>query len=347
MESKRIRLLGCEHLSELHLPMLLEEEQQKASELMWHRLRENGYLIVRNVITEEQCAELYEGFWDYMEGMNPALKRGEPETWQAKELPLTTKGLIQHYNVGLQPFTVRARVLAKPVFELLYRTGDLTSSWDGVSFTRKASRQKYASLEDFEEHCWDRTPLHIDQTTLGEISIQGGLAVTEQRADEHVFVCIPGSHKHHAKLLELGPAKKSLHWEIQEGPQIQYLREQGLVMKRIPLGKGDFVLWESRLCHASAPHCKTARADAVRLQVFVCMRPALTGEEAAREKAKRELGYAKGLVSKHSADHMRFFGKTPRIFSAEMKQKYDSFRIPPSVEMNEAEKKLHGLALYS
>lgn len=314
---------------------------------MMAQLEDQGYVIVPDVITTEQCDQLYQGFWDWLTAMNPQLNREDRKTWTKDNLPLNTKGLIQHTNVAFQRFTVDAHMWLKPLFKELWGTDQLWSSFDGVSFTTKGKKPTFKSVEDWRDRAWDKTAVHVDQTTPGFMSVQGGLAVLDQHEDQHVFVCVPQSHKYHEELLALGPADKQLHWEIQNEAQIAFMKEKGLKQTRVPLKRGSVVLWDSRLVHASAPHCKTAPEDSTRLQIFVCMKPALTDEaEVNKEMATRKRAYEEGRVSKHSADKIRLFSKRPRMYSKQDVATHEKMQIQPSIVLTDEEKKVYGLAKY-
>ena len=331
-------------------------------------LEENGYVVIRNAVSVEVCDEIQSLFMDYMEGLtNGKFQRDDRSTWTNEILPNRTKGLIQHYNVGMSKHAIRSRMEVKYIYEALFGTDKLTCSWDGTSFTTTPRVFPFKNLEDWKDKCWEKTPVHVDQTDLGFNSVQGGLAITKQYEDGHVFVCVPKSHLHHEELLRLGQEqlneenearrkedekngskkrpKRSIeeHWLIMGEKQQEYMRAHGLVMKRVPLERGDFVLWQSRLVHASAGYCRTTDVDSFRLQVFVSM--AVASNDPA-EIAKRQKYVELKRTSKHSARDMRYFGATSRIYSAEQKEKHEALTIPDCPEMSEEEKKLHGLIPY-
>lgn len=308
---------------------------------------EDGFMVLSQVLTGEQCDQVLKLFWDYTESMCPGVDRNDLSTWNSKTRFPNQGGLIQHGCVGWQAPSVMVRDLTKHVFAELWGTDDLWTSIDGVSATMKHPTPRFVpfeSVDDWDARKWADTSVHVDQTTPGLLSIQAGVAITDQREDEHVFTCIPGSHKHHEHLLSLGPAKKTLHWEIMNEAQLEYLRSQSLDMIRVPLRAGDMVLWDSRTVHSSAKYCKTARTDAFRLQVFVCMLPApIDPRVRAAEIAKRRAAYEKGLTGKHSPWPLRPFGAKPRLYSKEDDERFLSFKIPAPVELTEEQKKLHGL----
>jgi ectoine hydroxylase-related dioxygenase (phytanoyl-CoA dioxygenase family) len=350
----------------------MESSKRIKTEIDFAELREtlerDGYAVVRGAVSEEKCEEIYGHFMKYMEDLSCGrFDRNDRATWIEKNMPISTRGLIQHWNIGFQRHAVEARMAVKYIFEELHGTKKLTSSFDGTSFTRPGKVFHYKDMDDWDERCWDKTTVHIDQTTPGFTSIQGGLAVTDQNIDEHVFLCVPGSHKFHEQLLAISEReiaeenaklqqevkdgkrksyskkKLELHWSIMGKKHIALLRENNLFMHRVSMQRGDFVLWQSRLVHSSAPYCKTARKDALRLQVFVSMAPAVRDREEIR---LRNEAYTKGLVSKHSADRIRLFPKMPRIYGKDGMEIYQSLRIPPSAPLSDEEKRVHGLLPY-
>lgn len=335
-------------------------------------LHANGFVVIRNAVTTGVCDEIQSLFMDYMEGLtNGNFKRDDPSTWTTEILPNRTNGLLQHYNVGLSKHAIRSRMAVKYIYEALFGTDKLTCSWDGTSFTKPPKVFRLKNLKDWKESCWDHTSkgtrVHIDQTDLGFNSVQGGLAITDQDEDAHVFVCVPGSHEHHEELLRIGQAeldeenermrtedaekggkkrprkKMEEHWLIMGEKQSAYMREKGLDMLRVPLKRGDFVLWQSRLVHASATYCKTTNPDAFRIQVFVSMDVASNDPE---EIKKRQKYCALKRVSKHSSKRLRLFGTKPRSFHHEQEVKHQAFTVPDCPDMTEEEKKLHGLIPY-
>ncbi len=308
------------------------------------QLAEQGYVVLKSRVTEEQCDALQSGFFDYVEGLSPGFKRDDRKTWTTKNMLFNTKGLIQSYNIGFQRFSIDAHKLLKPVFEEVHGTDKLWCSFDGASFSVKGKRCPFKDLKEWEAI---GDAVHIDQTDPDIYSIQGGLAVNTQREDEHVFVCVPGSHLHHRELLALGNGKKrEPFWEIMGKEQLEYLRVNGLKLKRVPLDRGDVVLWDSRTVHSSSKYCDTARPDAWRLQLFVCMAPIpKTGIE--KEIQKRRAAREEGRVSKHSADRIRLFAKKPRLYNEENEARFDKMtsRVKYDVEMTDDEERLYGLRL--
>ena len=243
------------------------------AEEMWECLERDGYVVIENVVSPEDCDRLHSLWWDFLEEVNPLISRVDSRTWSGEFIPQNTRGLFQNHNVGFAAHAILARMLMKPVFEVLYGTEELLTSFDGTSWTRKPYNHTYKNLKDWNEKKWEKNAVHIDQTTRGLSSIQGGLAVLDQEEDSHCFLCMPGGHLYHDEIMKTKKDKKK-DWLVLNDEIKAFLREQGLDLKRIvQKNRGSVVLWDSRLPHASAPHCKTSNPNVCRLQIFACMRP--------------------------------------------------------------------------
>ena len=115
-------------------------------------------------------------------------------------------------------------------------------------------------------------------------------------------------------------------------------------MRRVPLARGSLVLWDSRVVHSSSPYFATCPAGAQRIQIFACMLPVsrVPRDKRPEQMAKRQKAYDQGVVSKHSPDFVRLFGKLPQTYGSDQSH----LCVPASVEMSDDEKRLHGLKKY-
>ncbi len=308
-----------------------------------YQLSMNGYAVVPDFVDEENCQLINTYFWDYMETLNPLLKRNDKTTWTTVNLPANTRGLIQHYNIGFQKHAVLTRNLLAPLFEHLYGTNKLVSSFDGTSFSRKPKNHKYKNLEDWSERGWETDAFHVDQTTEGFKCVQAGLAVIDQDEDSHVFICVPGSHLYHEEIMKLNGGFRKGDWLVMNDETKAFLKSKSLELIRVPLEKGSVVFWDSRTCHSSSGYCRTSDSHTTRLQVFVCMSPAEKDKKIFKtEYEKRKKGYDEGRVSRHNPIVVSLFPKNPRLYAPAKIQ----FNIPKSIELSENEKKMHGLLYY-
>ena len=132
------------------------------------------------------------------------------------------------------------------------------------------------------------------------------------------------------------------HWLIMDEEMEALLAEKGLKRVRVPMEKGDFVLWDSRCAHASADFTKECEEDVYCLQVFVSMAPRIEDHVAyEKEIEKREKAFNECRTSKHSARELRLFQKTTK--TSDIRQ----LCAPrPARHLTDEELKLHGLLKY-
>jgi hypothetical protein len=187
-------------------------------EEIWDILGTHGYMVIPNVVDEATCDHIYDEFLNYLERLCPDFKKNDRSTWTNDNLPIRTRGLLQWYNCGFMDFNIKLHMLVKHIFEEMWGTNELWTSFGGGSFTIKGKRSDFADLADWEKKCYEKTKVHLDQTTRGFLGVQAGVAITEQREDMHVFTCIPGSHLHHDKLLDIEEelAKKTYEKDMEE-----------------------------------------------------------------------------------------------------------------------------------
>lgn len=64
-------------------------------------LKEHGYAVLAHVADETEIRDLVGLFWDYLEEMNPAIRRRDPTTWSNKNWPgILAVGIFKYYGIG-------------------------------------------------------------------------------------------------------------------------------------------------------------------------------------------------------------------------------------------------------
>jgi len=190
--------------------------------------KKNGYVIVKNAISKEDCIDTQQAIWDYLK-MDPKQK----ESWYNRHQE--QKGLMlnfsDHETLNRNRFSPRI----KKAFEQLYGTDKIYKTIDKVSFNPPET-DKFKFLG---------SPLHWD-TSLAQpipIAYQGLLYLTDCGSNDGAFHCVPGFHN----ILS--------HWldgiEPDENPREKALK----TLQPLPIlgNAGDFIIWDNRL-----PHCATA-----------------------------------------------------------------------------------------
>lgn len=226
-----------------HFPDVLSQEDLK----FWHK---NGYFIIKNAISQEDCEETQNAILDYLEAFfdNPA-------SWykhhEAKE------GLMVLFTRHPTLDKNRASLKIQKAYQQLYKTDKIYRVIDKVSFN-PPENHSYRFMG---------SALHWDVSLRLPIpfKLQGLLYLTDVKQDSGAFHCVPGFHH------EIENWLKNL-------PQNANPREIAIQqLKPIPvLGKaGDFVIW-----HQALPHCATPnRSNLPRMVQYLTYFPVENQDE--------------------------------------------------------------------
>lgn len=162
-------------------------------------------------------------------------------------------------------FTDMKEQFATRVFEPLYGTRELHCSKDGFTFQRPTRADLRRTEND-----------HFDQGMhwLGLQCIQGSVALTDQGPNDGCFQVWPGSHKYREQLLHRRGNKSVVKRDfvMLSEDERQFLHQQGIRPRRVPVEQGDVILFRSDVAHAGAP--PIGRCDTCRVVSYVCCLPA-------------------------------------------------------------------------
>ena len=290
-------------------------------------LEKKGYTVVPDVVSSEDC--------------DAAIRQYEEWLTQFKDgsWPKTSSGLINRYNTGHMTPTWEIRLKSKPVFAQLWKTDKLLTSFDAISIGRppEDGQEQFQKPGDHWLHN-DQHPLRV-----GLHAYQGGVYLEEQCEDDWTFHVMSGSHKFHDIFYEHYPEAvrkaESLGVYYLEPDEVDFYKDVGCEILRIPVPKGGMVLWDSRLIHANARPLKNRKHPGRwRYTVFVSMTPAIWASEEDIDDHKE--AYENALMTSHWSS-MDIIG-------------YDSFcpaniKCPteiPEVARTEEAKRLSGVISY-
>ena len=258
------------------------------------QIEEDGYVILPGILTEEECAIELSRLWDFVEATSPSISRDKPESWYPSTPhdpdPWPHSGwkflpdMCQSYQSGWLFSELREK-LADRVFEPLYGTRELHSSKEGFTFHRPtAPPTGEGSCELVHPLVGQERPFvcnkpsntngeHFDQRAAhtGLHCIQSSTALLDQTIDDGCFLCWPGSHKEHARVTKDIWRGRS-DWVPLTDEECDELRSLGYEPKRVPVNKGDVILWRSDLVHCGAS--PTALRPGFRAVSYTCMLPA-------------------------------------------------------------------------
>lgn len=208
-----------QEIEDLTVNVLSEQDLE-----FWNR---NGYVVVKNAISKEDCEATQKAIWEYLK-MNP----NEKESWYKRHEE--QKGLMlnfsDHETLNRNRFSPRV----KKAYEQLYGTTNIYKTIDKVSF----------NPPETDHFTFLGSPLHWDMSLKKPLTygLQGLFYLTECRENDGAFHCVPGFHNQIYEWLD--------ELEPHENPREKALKT--LQPKPITGDAGDFIIW-----HNALPHCAT------------------------------------------------------------------------------------------
>lgn len=203
-------------------------------------LEETGYTVLSGVLTEQECDEAIADYRKWLAHFGDTF----PETYHS---------LIKTNSACHLEVTWRLRLKAKPLFAQLWKTEKLSTSFDAIAIGRPPED----GAEEFQDP--DKNWFHADFTPsrVGEHAHQGALYLEEQTEQDWTFQVMQGSHKMLEEFFEKFPERADAvrrfgcHTDL-NAEEVLYFKNAGCTVSRVPVPKGGFVLWDSRLVHANA-----------------------------------------------------------------------------------------------
>lgn len=191
--------------------------------------QKNGYIIVKNAITQEDCKATQRAIWDFL-GMEPENKQSWYNNHEKQ------RGLMlnfsDHETLNKNRFSPRIR----KAYEQLYQSTEIYKTIDKVSFNPPETDSFHFMGSALH---WD-----ISLKMPAPFSLQGLLYLTDCGPEDGAFHCVPGFHNTiESWLQQLDP---------NENP-----REKALATLRpvsITANAADFIIWDSRLPHCASPN---------------------------------------------------------------------------------------------
>ena len=227
---------------------------------------ENGYVIIRNAVPQENVDAVVDAIWDFLE-----VDRNDPEAWY--KAPVSRAGMLEMYHHQAL-WNNRQHPTVYQAFADIWQTDELWVSFDRANMNPPARKPDW----DYEGmYHWD-----ID-TSLDPIPfmVQGVLYLADTPADGGGFQCTPGMHRRFPEWVKTQPADR--HPRLPD--------PTGLEIQTIPGNAGDLLIWHSMLPHGNSRN----RSTKPRLAQYITMFPPRGEEERAyRIQAWQELLPPKG-----------------------------------------------------
>lgn len=217
---------------------LLEEDVLTAEELaFWN---ENGYVILRQAISEEDCRAAREVIWHYLQ-----MEENKEESWYQPNEAMQGIMLPLYRDPAIDKNRQAPRI--RRAFEQIWKNKNLAVTTDKCGFNPpETTGFTYRGIG-----------LHWDVSLARPIPFgtQGILYLTDTAAHQGALTLVPGFHK----IIE--------SWLSGLPKEVDPRNTDFSAWSPIPVaaGAGDFIIWDHRLPHSSSPN----RAHAPRLVQYI------------------------------------------------------------------------------
>jgi len=239
-------------------------------------LEENGYVVIKNVFSEEEVETAKGLFWEWIQGLGSGIDPENSATWTNQNWPdRHPTGVIYTHGIGQSDFMwyCRTRPQVIRIFQRLWNRKDLLTSYDGCG----AFRPWHVD----ETYKTSKSWLHVDQNPLanpGREAVQGLISMYDATPETGGFICLPRSQKYFKQYADIFRGKIAselglvrLTNKAFDGHPVRDMKKHMIQCKA-----GDMILWDSRTVHANTHALLPPTADRnelIRLTSYICMTP--------------------------------------------------------------------------
>lgn len=289
-----------------------------------NKLNNDGYCVIPNILTTQECDLTITKIWDWLEDLNTGIDRNDKDTWISENWPFSTKGIIQHLRVGHEEFVwdIRTHPNVFNVFKKIWNTDNLIVSFDAINVMKPAEITKYRATKPW---------FHIDQSNRKEglHCIQSFVNLETCTTDDACFSCFPKSHNYHKELCDTFKIDTPKDWIKFGNEELQWLAEKGCNRVRVPVPKGGMVIWDSRVVHCNRPSKIPRPVARFRYVIYVCMTPKVWCNEKNMEKRKKAFNDMR--MTTHWPHDVTLFPKIPHTYGKELPN-YNIRESPPQLD---------------
>uniref|UniRef100_A0A0G4ICX3 Phytanoyl-CoA dioxygenase n=1 Tax=Chromera velia CCMP2878 TaxID=1169474 RepID=A0A0G4ICX3_9ALVE len=203
------------------------------------QIQTEGYAVIPNLLTPEECDEQLSLLWSFVETVSPGVRRDDPASWYPSPPERQEDPWPQ--------------------------------TWRPTSGNRHPHHHRPYCVAG--RRCESSLGEHFDQKheTRGLACLQSVTALTDQEEGDGCFLCWPKSHLQHQRLTR-DSWRGHMDWVPLTDAEIATLREAELSPLRLPVSRGSVILWRSDLAHSGARPLKPS--DGFRAVSYVSMSPA-------------------------------------------------------------------------
>ena len=257
-------------------------------------LRENGYVIIPNVLSNDEITEAKKMFFNW--------KSTIPDIDKIHS-SIDPHGIFKFLEVGHQEYAwfLRTRPQIIDIFKKIWGTDELIVSFDGSCYIPKECTKK--------DKCWT----HTDQApnSKGLECYQSFVSLTNNC--ERTLVIHESSHNLHEKYFSDKNIESSKNWQLIDP---KYLETISASKKVLRVNAGDLVLWDSRTFHQNqygAPNSEE------RIVQYLCYLPKSHPKNTPSHQKKRTKYFLEKRTTSHWPCPVSVNGLQPRTFGDDSK----------------------------
>ncbi len=237
---------------------------QVLSEEQWSHWTTYGYVIVPDAVPESHIDKMASFIWEFEEK-----DASDSETWyidkktkrDIRMTELKGTGMVEAYNNQAQ-WDNRMYPKVHKAFSDIWGREDLWVTIDRANLNLPIGpNQRYEAFIH-----WD-IDTSLDPTP---VNVQGVLALNDQtNLDMGGFQCIPSLYQNFDQWVETQPKDRNPF-----KPDTS-----GLDIVKVPMKKGDLLIWDSMLAHG----IRVNKSDQARLAQYISMTPAQPDNESLKQ----------------------------------------------------------------
>ncbi len=278
-----------------------------------------GVAIIPNVLNDQECKDMYDGIWNFLEHITQAwpipIKRTDNSSWREfyKLYPLHSM-LIQHWNVGHSQvnWDLRQKDKIIDIFATIWncKKDDLLVSFDGLSFNPPP---------EVTNKGWNRQlVMHTDQSyTKNNFNcIQSWVTALDVNDGDATLAVLEGSNKYHQEFAANYKVTDTSNWYQLSEEQRQFYIKKGCTLKKIMCPKGSMVFWDSRTIHCGVEPVMSRAKENIRAISYLCYMPRSLC--SAANLKKKQTAFHQLRTTSHYPCSPKLIAKDPRTYGGQL-----------------------------
>lgn len=290
--------------------------------LLKNTLATEGFAVLLDVLDPTECAAAIQLGKDYLattfadDAHN--VHFGRPETYGNIDKTFYAKhhGLMQHFGIGQSEFvwSVRENPKVIKVFELLWGTSNLFTSFDGANITPPPCVDGRAGWQSPTKYWW-----HTDQSEkkVGLHSIQSSVNLVAVEEGDATLAVLVKSHLRHQRFFKRFGLTAKGDWQLINQDHLDWFLKKDCTPVAVAAPAGAMVFWDSRTIHMGLqPSPARIGTDHWRFAVYVAMFPRSRLVDGRGKFLDRKKYVEEGRTTNHWGTHL--FSKNPHTYGGKV-----------------------------